>query len=149
MWDSILTNFKSSKNQNSLIIEFKTWQSWEITFFKYFIYINIQENNFQITLYGQKNYDSTMKKSLRLHYEEFSINQKPKHLDYLIQHIKRVGNHSPQYFTYFNIHENHFHVTFKWHKNMLHMWKLQWDSIMKNLHLTKSKNTLMDGFSTS
>jgi len=35
-----------------------------------------------------------MKKSMRLQYEEFSINKMPKHLEDLIQHIKRVANHS-------------------------------------------------------
>ena len=53
-------------------------------------YINIQDDNFQVTLYVQKNYDSTMKKTLRFHYGEILLNQKLNYLDNLIQHIKRV-----------------------------------------------------------
>jgi len=51
-------------------------------FFKKLSYINIQKDNFQVALYGQKNYDSTtMKKTLWLHYGEILLNQKLNYLD--------------------------------------------------------------------
>ena len=88
-------------------------------------YINLQKDNFQVALYGQKNYDSTtMKKTLWLHYGEILLNQKLNYLDNLIQHIKMVWNTHFQKFIYFHIQR-------------------------KNLFSMQTKNTLINRLSTS
>jgi len=66
----------STKSKNDLIIGFTTLNYLEITLFQEFIYSQIPETNFQVTLQQWPNHGSCMKNTCYLLFEDLPLKQK-------------------------------------------------------------------------
>ena len=68
--------FHSTKSKNNLIIGFTTLNNLEITLFlQEFIYSQIPETNFQVTLHQWPNHGSSMKSTYYLFFGDLPLNQ--------------------------------------------------------------------------